>query len=137
MKSEKNLFKGLNTFIETLEGKKVHATTRVSPDVDKLLIKKAKELGMEPSEYIRCVLTLHVLPELLRQSLLKESKKMIIRQPKDAIELHYGEIGSQYKNIKELSEFAEQSVRDFVGEIAQSEVNCLNKINTKMSNELM
>lgn len=131
----------LKDFLKTyLSGNKVPINVRVPEELHKLLEAKYKAMSpnftkFEFADFIRIALSVEVMPELLKSE-LQNSNDWITQEGKECMELHFKNKVEKLQAIKEVAEYAIEKTSEFRDLITNAEVEYLNDVNTKISEEL-
>ena len=105
---------------------------RMPKDLKEFMLAKAKEAGVDVAQYARNVICCSLLPDVLHSKLQEEAVDWITKQGKDALEVHFGDKINQLKKIVDIAEFAIKETEILQQKFIDAEVECLNKINSKL-----
>lgn len=113
---------------------------RMQPELTAILKKKYEDEkkanpDLEYTDFLRDILALYIMPDIIKDDLNKEFSQWITQEGQNHIELRFG---TRIKKLREIIEAATKSLEmteELQNEFISLEVNYLNKVNTLLNKE--
>lgn len=135
------MYKEITQYLNThYPGAKDRFFLRMQPEISaKLKIKYEDEKKVNPdldyTDFLRDILALHVMPEIIENDLNKEFSQWITQEGQNHIELRFG---TRIKKLQEIIEAATKSLemtKELQNKFISLEVDYLNKVNKLLNKE--
>ena len=122
------------------DGPKERMYLRIQPEIENILKNKyddEKKLhrGLEYTDFLRYIIALYVMPEILENDLNKEFSKWITQEGEKGLEVQFGQ---RIKKLQEIIEVATKAIymtNELQDEFINLEVSYLNKVSTLLNKE--